>query len=1310
MRVLAQGLGGERERRGKTPKGRVPSRSMNEERVTQGTLRTSTGLVLPLERTEVEAKVSGPVATVRVRQVFRNTSAVPIEAVYLFPLPHEASVFEMVMRIGGRTVRGVVKEKEEAKRAYERARSEGRAATLLEQDRPNLFTLSAANVPPGETIEVTLAYQERLAFDDGEWRFVFPMVAPERYAPGAPAGRAGGTSEVPDLGRVRPPSVPTGDRAADVSLVVEVDAEHGSEPRSPSHRLAVDSLGPTKWRVRLHPSETMPNRDFVLAFRDARRGVRADAHFERQAGRPGTFLLVVRPPSVDPEALAAGKRAPRGEGQALTCGNCGGAMRDAGTLVTLPDIGSAWRCSYCGVMVAASAERVTDRGSLPRDVVILVDRSRSMRGGSLEQAKRVVARMLEELDPADAVQIVAFDHERVPLDGRGDGWAPCEPDLGRRVAAFLGGLRARGGTELEQALERAVKLPERPGRVRVVVLLTDAALGNEGRLLRKVSSLVAPPKARLFVLGVGPAVNRYLVDKLARVGGGASDVILPGEDVEIVAGRFARRVGQAGPVLRGLRLEWDDAMPADVYPSPIPDLFGGQPVQLLGRFTGDGPSRLILRGETAQGQPFRQEIDVRLPTVSDEVPGLERLWARARIEARLDRLAQAPDEAGDVRAEVLGLALRHGLMSPYTALIAEDSEVVGDPARLPQRVDVPAAPTAERSPEDEDTGVMALASVMDSSEALDDLAEGGPAEETRAMRGKAFRFEGERATGGGGMRPGAPMAPGVAGFVRPSASAPPASHAAPTGAPPPPARYAPPPAVAGPPPTPAFAPPPGPGGYGAAPSPGFGPPPAPAVHRDPSSPDTLVPPPADGAFGPPPAYGAPPVDGPARMPMPARPSPASDSSLSITEPAHTPSLRARAITSEARKGGGLLGRVAGFVGSLVGGKGDEEDDADTLPPPPYAADAPAPPMPPPPVAPRGATAVCTRCGGRYDASARMGFCPHCGDRLGAVATPPTQQTQPTERPRPTRPEVEPYPAEVIAWSRGRGVGDLDLVFLVDETGSMGPYIAQVKARLLELVDTLRASPLARSLRLGLVTYRDHPPQETSFVSRSVPLTENIDSIRQAVSSMVASGGGDGPEALTDGLVDLVRLDWRPNAARVAVLVGDAPPHGVEPGGDGFPGGCPCGQHWYTQAESCREMGVVVHALGCLPTLRSSYVGAEDVFRAVAKATRGMYLPLDQAQRLVPLVAAVAEAEIDRQRITEHVADVVTAYHTLLGPSDDAERVRFVTDVLREARVRPRALAAPVGDVALPSLRFRDLEPADVEAALEQLRRVERVTL
>ena len=123
------------------------------------------------------------------------------------------------------------------------------------------------------------------------------------------------------------------------------------------------------------------------------------------------------------------------------------------------------------------------------------------------------------------------------------------------------------------------------------------------------------------------------------------------------------------------------------------------------------------------------------------------------------------------------------------------------------------------------------------------------------------------------------------------------------------------------------------------------------------------------------------------------------------------------------------------------------------------------------------------------------------------------------------------------------MAQLDLVFLIDATGSMGPYIHEVRTRLLELVSALERSPLCQSLRLGIVSYRDHPPQDHSYVTRVVPLTNDIERVHAAVSEVAASGGGDGPEAVTDGLFDLVRLAWRPSAAKAVVWFGDAPPHG-----------------------------------------------------------------------------------------------------------------------------------------------------------------------
>jgi hypothetical protein len=244
--------------------------------------------------------------------------------------------------------------------------------------------------------------------------------------------------------------------------------------------------------------------------------------------------------------------------------------------------------------------------------------------------------------------------------------------------------------------------------------------------------------------------------------------------------------------------------------------------------------------------------------------------------------------------------------------------------------------------------------------------------------------------------------------------------------------------------------------------------------------------------------------------------------------------------------------------------------------------------------------------------------------------------------------------------------------------------------------------------MGLVSYRDHPPQDATFASRVVPLTNDVASVRAGVARMQAQGGGDGPESVTDGLYDLVRLDWRPRAARVVVWVGDAPPHGVVPSGDAFPKGCPCGHHWYTQAESCREMGIVIHAVGCLPTL-AHFAGGEEVFKMVARAARGLYLPLKRAQLLVPLITSLAESELDKQRIQERIREALAKHEGLLKPADERERIRYVTDVLRQDNLRPRAVAYSPED-APATLRFRDITRADVEEGLARLRRLGETSL
>src|SRR3989442_9876422 len=203
--------------------------------VTEGMLRAvdgegnPTGLC-PLRHTDVKAAVAGFLARVNVTQEFENPFNDKIEAVYTFPLPQNAAVDDMTLTVGERVVKGKIKRREEAQAIYQAARAAGHVAGLLDQERPNIFTQSVANIMPGDRVKVTISYVETLKYEDGSYEFVFPMVVGPRYISGSAVGKQGGgwsqdTDRVPDASRITPPGTPKGTRAGhDISIEVLVDA------------------------------------------------------------------------------------------------------------------------------------------------------------------------------------------------------------------------------------------------------------------------------------------------------------------------------------------------------------------------------------------------------------------------------------------------------------------------------------------------------------------------------------------------------------------------------------------------------------------------------------------------------------------------------------------------------------------------------------------------------------------------------------------------------------------------------------------------------------------------------------------------------------------------------------------------------------------------------------------------------------------------------------------------------------------------------------------------------------------------------
>lgn len=244
-------------------------------------------LPLTLKHTKVDARIAGDVSRVTVVQTFQNPFKRPLEAVYVFPLPEEAAVDAMEIRIGKRVIKADIKRREEAKKIYDDARNQGRTAALLEQERDNVFTQSVANILPGEQIHVTIRYTAALKFESGDYEFVFPMVVGPRYIP--QDGR------VPDPGRVTPPTLKPGVRSGqDIALNVQIEsATPITQVRSYSHRILTEPKA-GEMTVRLAPTDTIPNKDMILRYRASGDRTRAGVLTQRDS-RGGHFALHLTP-------------------------------------------------------------------------------------------------------------------------------------------------------------------------------------------------------------------------------------------------------------------------------------------------------------------------------------------------------------------------------------------------------------------------------------------------------------------------------------------------------------------------------------------------------------------------------------------------------------------------------------------------------------------------------------------------------------------------------------------------------------------------------------------------------------------------------------------------------------------------------------------------------------------------------------------------------------------------------------------------------------------------------------------------------
>jgi Ca-activated chloride channel family protein len=240
----------------------------------------------PLKNTFVKAEISGFLSRVTVTQTFQNPFPESIEAVYTFPLPNDAAVDDMTITVGERVIKGRIMERKQAQQAYEKAKQEGKVAALLEQQRPNVFTQSVANITPGAEIKVIISYVETLKYADDAYEFRFPMTIAQRYI--------SSTVEPEDAAKISPASKARPGHT--IALEVEIDAGVSVENvASGTHEIEARQFSASKFLVRLKNENEIPNRDFVLKYKTAGTKIE-DALLAHKDKNGGFFTLILQPP------------------------------------------------------------------------------------------------------------------------------------------------------------------------------------------------------------------------------------------------------------------------------------------------------------------------------------------------------------------------------------------------------------------------------------------------------------------------------------------------------------------------------------------------------------------------------------------------------------------------------------------------------------------------------------------------------------------------------------------------------------------------------------------------------------------------------------------------------------------------------------------------------------------------------------------------------------------------------------------------------------------------------------------------------
>lgn len=595
----------------------------------------------PLKSTEVTTNINGVIAETYVVQTYVNEGDKPINAQYVFPTSSTATVHGMTMEIGSHRVTATIKEKEEAKEEYEEAKEEGKSASLLEQRRPNVFTMDVANVMPGDTARIELHYTELVVTREGVCEFVFPTVVGPRYVTPEDAGSPVADAAVPD----REMSTDGSQDGAAEGTVEEEDSPDttvtngdGADGWAASPYLPEGVLPDSEYHITVNLSTGVPIADVSCKSHEIK--------VEQENGSQARITLA------NPEDYA-------GNRDFILKYRLTGESVESGLVLTETNSEKYF------FLTVQPPERYVPDDIPPREYIFVLDVSGSMYGYPLDTAKDLIRNLVTGLRDIDRFNLVLFSDDTYLLSTKS-----LAANSGNVQAAIdlIDEQEGGGGTSMFPALQTAVSVPMKEDVARSVVIITDGYISNEDEIYDLINRNM--DAASFFSFGIGCSVNDYLIKGIAQCGMGESFLVTDSEDAAQSAERFASYI--EAPLMTGITVDYEGFDVYDVATSTPSILYAQKPLILFGKWRGEPTGTITVSGK-AGGEDYVQEIPVADAAVDTEDESIRYLWARTK----LDQLAGYGSTRNDdsVKKEITQLGLDYNMTTPYTSFVAVVEEI-----------------------------------------------------------------------------------------------------------------------------------------------------------------------------------------------------------------------------------------------------------------------------------------------------------------------------------------------------------------------------------------------------------------------------------------------------------------------------------------------------------------------------------------------------------------------------------------------------------------------------------------------------------